>query len=421
MYKCNRFLLCVLCVAIISSWIPCLDAQDITANKKASFQLTSFFAGCLYPVPDGDQGRLIDIEGNLVDDTVYDQYVQPFDNSFRYGQYEEIEFFSDRNQSVISDYHDEYRYYLSLTEVNSELVPWKDVVWPWENDLTLQEQRVDVLKTLARNNAKVVFDRERGRLIELTFDSGGMAEMFPDTGRRADFISADDVLLLHVIDAFPELRYIRILYMGPGITNESITELPRLKYLKKLEFSPVSRYYCNITDAAMSSIAQCKNLEFLKISNMHITDKGIEALSSHVGIVCLSLRFLDLSPKCFIPIAKLPNIRHLSVTPYVAISYDQETLDAITSLNGRLEYLHVSILAPDILYAVCQIKSLRGGGIMIFHGQLHKYSEFSFSSPPISYESLVQSMEIQEMENNFIGHRVPIDWNRFKNYQPKEN
>ena len=85
MYQCKRLLLCVLCFAVISSGIPCLVAEDGTANKNNSFQLTSFFAGCLYPIPDGEQWRLIDIEGNQVGDEAFDQYVQPFDNSFRYG------------------------------------------------------------------------------------------------------------------------------------------------------------------------------------------------------------------------------------------------------------------------------------------------------------------------------------------------
>ena len=81
----NRLLLCVVCFVVFSSWISQLDAEDTTADKNSSFQLTSFFAGCLYPVPDGEQWRLIDIEGNPVGDSAFDQYVQPFDNSFRYG------------------------------------------------------------------------------------------------------------------------------------------------------------------------------------------------------------------------------------------------------------------------------------------------------------------------------------------------
>ena len=85
MYKCIRLLLCVLCFAAISSGIPCLVAEDGTTEKNNSFQLTSFFAGCLYPVPEGEQWRLIDIDGNPVGDTDFDEYVQPFDNSFRYG------------------------------------------------------------------------------------------------------------------------------------------------------------------------------------------------------------------------------------------------------------------------------------------------------------------------------------------------
>ena len=327
---------------------------------------------------------------------------------FLYSQFEEIEFFSDKSQSGISDYHDEYRHYLSSTEVNSELVPWKDVVWPWENDLTLQEQRVDVLKDLARNYAKAVFDRERGRLIELTFDLQGNAEKFPDTGRRADFISADDALLLRVIDAFPELRYIRFLYMGPGITDVGIAELPRLKYLKKLEFSPVSRYYCNVTDAAMSSIAQCKNLEFLYMHNMHITDKGIEALSSHAGIECLTLNFLHLSPQCFVSISELPNIRLLVISLLDGTSYGQETLNAIASLDGILTTLGVTVSNPDILYAVCQIKSLKNGYV-IFRG-LNPINSVPISG---SYESLIQSLK-----KYFSDRQVSIDWSEFENYKP---
>jgi hypothetical protein len=60
-----RLLLCVLCLVITSSWIPRLHADDVIADKNVSFNLASFFAGYLYPVPDGEQWRLIDIEGNV--------------------------------------------------------------------------------------------------------------------------------------------------------------------------------------------------------------------------------------------------------------------------------------------------------------------------------------------------------------------
>ncbi|MCL2005895.1 MAG: WG repeat-containing protein [Planctomycetaceae bacterium] len=89
------FLLPALCVCLFGfETSPLCFAQNVdiiderakekTVEKQTAFRLSSFYVGYLYPVPIGNQWKLIDIEGNIVGETVYDGYVHPFDKSLRY-------------------------------------------------------------------------------------------------------------------------------------------------------------------------------------------------------------------------------------------------------------------------------------------------------------------------------------------------
>ena len=57
---------------------------DATVECPPSFQLSSLYTGYLYPISVDDQWKIIDINGNRVGDTIWDKYVHPFDESFRY-------------------------------------------------------------------------------------------------------------------------------------------------------------------------------------------------------------------------------------------------------------------------------------------------------------------------------------------------
>ena len=78
---------CVLCAIIVIGYCVLqtgLYAEDATAERPTSFQLSSLYVGYLYPIPVGEQWKIIDINGNRVGDTIWDKYVHPFDESFRY-------------------------------------------------------------------------------------------------------------------------------------------------------------------------------------------------------------------------------------------------------------------------------------------------------------------------------------------------
>ena len=338
---------------------------------------------------------------------------------------------SDEIQGDLGPVHDPgpgfemYTYYISTVLMDSEITPWQYVVWQWENDMTLQEQRVEVLKELAKNYAAATFDEERGRLLSLSFDYENNAKKFPDTGRRADFVPINDSLLIRLVEAFPELRILWIRNMEPDISDRGIEALPRLKYLRGLRIDSVSRYICNVSDAAMPHIAQCKNLMGLYMSNMHVTDRGIESLSS-LKISHLSLGDLSLTPQCFISIAKMPNIRNLGFFAKYGVAlhrvtYGQDVLDAIASLDGRLDSLHIPILNPDMLYAICQINSLRRLQVMLPQGILDDDPQYIYlhdlQGPPYSYSSLHQRLQYLVSRGGGVGTR-DIDWKAFENYRP---
>ena len=278
---------------------------------------------------------------------------------------------------------------------------------------------------IEKNYANTVFDEERGRLLRLSFDYENNAKKFPDTGRRADFVPINDSLLIRLVEAFPELRILWIRNMGPEISNRGIEALPRLKYLRDLRIDSVSRYLCNMSDAAMPHIAQCKNLMSLYMSDMHVTDSGIESLSS-LKISQLGIGGLSLTPQCFISISKMPNIRSLDFYSKRGVAlnraaYGQEVLDSIASLDGRLEFLDTPILNPDMLYAICQIKSLRKLYVMLPQGILDddpKYIHLhSLQGPPYSYSSLHQRLQYLVSQGSGVGTR-DIDWEAFENYRP---
>ena len=320
-----------------------------------------------------------------------------------------------------------YHYVIHTSDPNIDITPWKDVVWQWEDDIILQEKRVEILKELARNYAHAIFDAERGRLLQLTFDKQSNAKKFPDSIREKDFVPADDSLLIRVIEAFPEIRTLFINDMGPGITDDSFKKLPRLKYLQCLTITPVSRYYCSVTDAAMPHISQYKNLVFLAMSDMHVTDKGIDCLSSLPVLNELRLISLATTPYSFISISKLPKIRSLAITfhyPVTSISripyvYRQEVIDAIISLDGRLLILHMSILDPDMLYAASRIISLKqfsavfppGGDADNPHINLFLFNR------PFSYESLVRQIKTREEQRIDL---IRVRWDIYENYQPQK-
>ena len=337
------------------------------------------------------------------------------------------------NDFIVDDsYHDSYsdgfdvlvgKYYISGARANTDIPHWKDVVWQWENDSALQEKRVKILKELARNYASVILDSERGRLLEVTLNGGRGNPDYPATYHKANHIPADDALLVRVIEAFPELRTLNLWAVGPEITDKGIAELPRLKYLQRLKIQPLSRYYCNVTNTAMLHIARCKNLVFLGMHGMHITDEAIEPLSLLPCLSRLHLTSLTLTPQCFVFIAKLPNIRTLTVDFHDGVLrasvygrvYGQEVLDAIASLEGRLMTLDMPILGPDMLDVVCQMKPLSGLRLTFPRGQRGSVRFFvsapTLKSMSFSYNSLLQYLKKDDSRSN---------WGTYENYQPKK-
>ena len=83
----NYYFSCVLfAIIVIGSRILLseLYAEDIVTEGQTPFQLSSLYVGYLYPIPVGEQWRIIDINGNPVGDTVWNEYVPPFRRNLRY-------------------------------------------------------------------------------------------------------------------------------------------------------------------------------------------------------------------------------------------------------------------------------------------------------------------------------------------------
>ena len=346
------------------------------------------------------------------------------------------------------DYDSGDVYYLDPNESNNELTRWYNVVWPWENDASLQKQRIEFEEKLARNDAIAIYDENRGRLLSLTIKgrlgiSSGKTLFEP---AHSNFFPADDEFLKQIVSLFPELRQLRIIDMDLCMSNEGIKHLSQLNYLNSLEISTISRHYCNITNAGIISIGQCQNLKFLRLSNMEITDHDVANLAPLVGLRYIAFQDLSLSPQCFLTIAKFPSIRtiHITVDETLGRNYGKNTLDAIASLDGRLKYLYFNEglldpiggtpinYYPDFFHAISQIKSLKSLSFGRYsHNDrsdfFYNYDEQKDSvrtdihkevyTTPITYEILI--CDLKKVYSN-IKSLSGREWSEYENYLSDE-
>jgi hypothetical protein len=181
----------------------------------------------------------------------------------------------------------------------------------------------------------------------------------------------DDLLL----ETLPHLSDTPVLCLSnTSITDKGLSVISKLPYLTHLILghSWSRRYPVYLSDKGMGFLGDHPHLASVRIEGIPITNEGIAEIARSTSISGLTLFSCSITADCFVSLAKMPQLDflYLSNSSVIVIPeedsidfsqpIDDETADAIASLDGRLTCLYITGLDihPSILEAVARIKSL---------------------------------------------------------------
>ena len=231
-----------------------------------------------------------------------------------------------------------------------DVIPYEEVVWPWENDPMWLERRESLLhRPLNLHRRLTESDRLRGLDRTMT-----------------------DRQLREVVPFFPEIRSLRLEVFDLSDGGlESTRALPYLETLVLRGSKEAEGQRPEITAKGMEALSHHQRLHHLGLHHLRIDDKEFAQLRKLQSIQMLYFSGTDLTPRSFQTIAQWPAIRHIGVG-YQDWNepIDEATHRAVASLDGRLSILAFggdrysvegnSTIHPSLIRAVSEVYSLTG-------------------------------------------------------------
>jgi hypothetical protein len=264
-----------------------------------------------------------------------------------------------------------------FTENPKLMIPYDDVVWPNEYlthaerytclaEITKYKGSSYMIKAPVQNeennynqNDKVWWhlrddkwsfgrdkdleDMTHAELKIPSVDSGGL--MFYRSKVQSLVLMIKDETILHHLYAFPELKSLTL--HPDNILGNQFHEIRHCNYLTclSLESYDEMRHMGNsirLTKDICDQIKKLPLLQYLKIGEMQLTDEDFSNLKGAENIRYIEISNTpNLTPAVFQTIATWPNIEGITIArcPEFSAPLDEQTAEAIASLNGRVKWM----------------------------------------------------------------------------------
>jgi hypothetical protein len=301
---------------------------------------------------------------------------------------------------------------------------YDEMIWPWQEGYVTQEQRMEAMNELTKSEGSYCVYDAVGTAIGRTFFRSRYSYYDDCIGEGIEWIAAPlfqvekivvnspDMKSMEGIHFFPEVRQLH-LRLSPG-QEFSLLPIQRCEYLQRLSIcSAGGEGAVSVDIEGMQVIAGLSDLQVLNMADVDLSDEMFSHLVGMQKLRYLNLyRTNNLTPQIFNTIATWPRVEYITIVEHPSFNapVDEETANAIASLNGRVRYVRLllpeepeeygtkakTVVHPSLINAISNIQSLEFLSIGEIEGGATRENVLPLMNIP-DYENVIQYQTFPEL------------------------